>query len=394
MRPKYEIADIINQFYDEKFRLRIPVHQQRTLRALQQCRTAALGGHVEACDGCGSMEVSYNSCRNRHCPKCQGLQKEMWTLQREEELLPVAYFHVVFTLPHELNELRLRNAKFMYNILFESAWYTLNKFSRDKKWLGAQSAATMLLHTWGQNLSLHPHVHCIVPNGGITPAGNWQNPRKGNCEFLFPVLAMNKVYKAVFLKKLRKHLETGELCLPLDFPMRSDYKIWKETLYKKEWVVYVKPPFGGVKNVVKYLARYSHRIAISNSRIVNINEGKVSFVYKDYKRNAEKKVMTLDAVVFLRRFCLHILPNRFRRIRHYGFLSNAAKRKRLHQAKQSLSKREYLPMTKAQRRLKALQRMFSNKLQRCIHCGEGQMVIVEILPANKAPPIILKIHTE
>ncbi len=176
MRPKYEIADIINQFYDENFRVRIPVHQQRVLNALRACRTAQLGGHVDACDSCGYTRISYNSCRNRHCPKCQGLQREMWTIQREEELLPVAYFHVVFTLPHELNGLCLHNPKFMYDLLFESAWFILNTFSRDQKWLGAQSAATMLLHTWGSNLSLHPHIHCIVPNGGITKNGDWQKP--------------------------------------------------------------------------------------------------------------------------------------------------------------------------------------------------------------------------
>ncbi len=385
MRPKFEVADIINQFYDEDFRVRIPVHHQRTLNALRICRTAKLGGHIDECDSCGYQRISYNSCRNRHCPKCQGLQREMWTIQREEELLPVAYFHVVFTLPHELNGLCLRNPKFMYDLLFESAWYVLNTFARDKKWLGAQSAATMLLHTWGQNLSLHPHVHCIVPNGGITKNGNWQNPRKGNAQFLYPILAMNKVYNAFFLKRLRAHLEAGELQLPPDFPMNYKYDRWKENLYKKEWVVYAKPPFGGVKNVVKYLARYSHRVAISNHRIVNVENDNVRFHYKDYKLGGKKKVMTLSGQHFLQRFCLHILPKRFRRIRHYGFLSNAAKKKRLNQARLDLMNKVVTALSKAQRKELAIKRIFGLP-DLCPCCKEGQMHIVDVIAPNKDPP--------
>ena len=386
MRATYEVADIINTFYDEAFGMRIPRHHQRTLNALQACRTAALGGHVDACDACGNMRISYNSCRNRHCPKCQGLQKEMWAIQREEELLPVAYFHVVFTLPHELNGLCLHNPRFMYDLLFESAWYVLHKFGRDPEWLGAQTAATMVLHTWGQNLQLHPHVHCIVPNGGINKRGTWQNARKGNSQFLYPVPAMNQVYKAYFLKRLRQHLERGELSLPNNFPTPKDYYYWKERLYKKDWVVYAKPPFGGVENVVKYLARYSHRVAIANQRIINITEEHVSFGYKDYKDGARQKVMTLTGAQFLQRFCLHILPNRFRKIRHFGFLSNAAKKKRLNQAKQALLKKQHNALTKAQRKALAAQRLFSNNASLCPCCKQGRMVIVEILLPNKDPP--------
>jgi len=386
MRPKFEVSDIINQFYDEAFRTRIPVYQQRVINALCICRTAKLGGHVDECDSCGYQRISYNSCRNRHCPKCQGLQREMWTIQREEELLPVAYFHVVFSLPHELNGLCLHNPKFMYDLLFESAWYVLNTFGRDKKWLGAQSAATILLHTWGQNLSLHPHVHCIVPNGGMTKNGDWQNPRKGNPKFLYPILAMNKVYKAFFLKRLREHLESGELQLPQDFPMNHNYDRWKENLYKKEWVIYAKPPFGGVKNVVKYIARYSHRVAISNHRIVNIGQDDVSFLYKDYKARGKKKLMKLEGRHFLQRFCLHILPYRFRRIRHYGFLSNAAKKKRLNQARIALTNKVAVASTKAQRKELALMRMFGSK-DLCPCCKEGQMHIVDVISPNKDPPI-------
>ena len=243
MRPTLEVADIINRFYCESFRQGIPVYKQRALGALSQCRTAALGGHIDACDSCGHNKISYNSCRNRHCPKCQGLQKEMWAIQREEELLPIAYFHVVFTLPHELNALCLFNPRLMYDLLFESAWYVLQTFAHDLKWLGAKSAATMVLHTWGQKLTLHPHVHCIVPSGGLAVDGKWQRPRRGNSNFLYPVLAMNKVYKAYFLKRLREYLKANELKLYQGFPIGNSYNKWKENLYKKEWVVYTKTSF-------------------------------------------------------------------------------------------------------------------------------------------------------
>ncbi len=275
----------------------------------------------------------------------------------------------------------------MYDLLFESAWFILNTFSRDQKWLGAQSAATMLLHTWGSNLSLHPHIHCIVPNGGITKNGDWQKPRRGNAKFLYPILAMNKVYKAYFLKRLRQHLEAGELILPSNFPMKNDYLKWKEILYKKEWVVYAKPPFGGVKNVIKYLARYSHRVAISNHRILNIENRKVSFFYKDYKVGGKKKVMMLSGKHFLQRFCLHILPSRFRRIRHYGFLSNAAKKKKLSQARTALLNMTVLAMSKAQRKALAVRRVFGASADLCPCCRQGQMIIVDVIFANKDPPI-------
>lgn len=387
MRPVFEIADIIHTFYDEDFARRIPLHQQHTLRALQYCRTARMGGHVDACTACGLLRISYNSCRNRNCPKCQELQKEMWTIQREEELLPVTYFHVVFTLPHALNGLCLHNPRFMYNLLFEAAWMVLQSFGADPKWLGAQTAATMLLHTWGQNLTLHPHVHCIVPGGGISKAGKWQQPRRGNARFLFPVLAMNKVFRACFLKQLRHYLEAGQLALPTGFPKDKAYHEWKEQLYKTEWVVYVKSPFSQVRNVVRYLARYSHRIAISNHRIINVTNEQVTFRYKDYRDGALQKLMTLDGKVFLRRFCLHILPPRFRKIRHYGFLANAVKNLRLQQAKSDLLKKRHVILSKSERKYYAQLRLFGNaSIDLCPCCGKGQMVTINVWLANKDPP--------
>ena len=391
MKTKFEIAQVIDQFLDQDLRRQLTVHQQRTLDAIRRCRTAALGGHVDACSDCGNLAISYNSCRNRNCPKCQGLQKEMWILQREEELLPVAYFHVVFTLPHELNELVLRNSRFVYNLLFESAWFVLNKFGRDPKWLGAQSAATMVLHTWGQNLQLHPHVHCIVPAGGLCKTGQWSKPKKGNARFLYPVLAMNKVYKTFFLKQLRTAIESGLLVLPDDFPNNTPYQKWKDNLYQKDWVVYAKPPFSKVENVVKYLARYSHRVAITNQRILNITPTHVHFRYKDYRQNGTPKTMILPGKVFLKRFCMHILPPRFRKIRHYGFLANRTKTKSLDLAKSELLQKLHVALSRTERRALAKARMFGIKQKRCACCGSKKLVLVDAWERNKSPPDYLRL---
>jgi hypothetical protein len=321
-------------------------------------------------------------------PKCQGLQKEMWAIQREEELLPVGYFHVVFTLPEELRGLCLRNPKFMYDLLFESAWYVLRTFASDNKWLGAKSAATIVLHTWSQYMTLHPHVHCIVPSGGLTQSGNWKGPKRGNSNFLYPVLAMNKVYKAYFLSRLREHIEAGEVPLPKNFPMGTAYYNWKEKLYRKEWVVYTKPPFGGARHVVKYLARYSHRVAITNQRITDITDSHVTFNYKDYKSGGSRKQMCLLGEQFLQRFCLHILPWRFRKIRHYGFLSNASKKKSLALARQSLQVQHASKLSRTARRELAIQRLFQNAVKRCPCCHKGQMIIMDIISPNKDPPMM------
>lgn len=389
MKTKFELAQVIEQFLDTDLRRQLTVHHQHTLDAIRRCRTAALGGHVDACNDCDHLVISYNSCRNRNCPKCQGLQKEMWTIQREEELLPISYFHVVFTLPHEINELVLRNSRFVYNLLFESAWYVLNKFGRDPKWLGAQSAATMVLHTWGQNLQLHPHVHCIVPAGGLAKNGKWINPRRGNAKFLYPILAMNKVYKAFFMKQLRAALEGGLLVVPDRLLKSNTYQQWKEKLYKKNWVVYAKPPFSKVKNVVDYLARYSHRIAITNQRILNITETTVTFRYKNYRKNGQATSMTLPGKAFLKRFCLHILPARFRKIRHYGFLANRTKTISLDKAKIELLEKRHLALSRTERRALAKARMFGNQPKICPCCGKGKLVRIDGWERNKSPPSYL-----
>jgi hypothetical protein len=362
------------------------VHHLRTHSAIEGCRTAALGGHIDQCDSCGHLHISYNSCRNRHCPKCQGLNKEMWIIQQEDMLLPVAYFHVVFTLPHELNELCLHHPKLMYGLLFKAAWHTINTLAKDPKWLGAKTAATMVLHTWSQTMSLHPHLHCIVPNGGLTNEGIWQFPKRGTGNFLFPVVAMKKLYKGYFMAMLKRAVQQGLLNLPSSFPIGKNYKTWKDTLYHKDWVVYSKKPFAGVKHVVNYLARYSHRVAITNHRITAIEGSKVSFQYKDYKDGAKKKRMTLFGTEFIRRFCLHILPSGFRKVRQYGYTSNACKAKSIQLARQALGLKLKTLLTRKERKALALQRLFGHKTHRCPLCNQGKLLPVYSLQNNKDPP--------
>ena len=382
---KADIGDILRGYPFETMGL--SSHQLRTLRALRDCRTAALGGHIDACDECGNVKISYNSCRNRHCPKCQGVEKEMWMIAREEELLPVTYFHVVFTIPHELNDLCRYAPETIYALLFDSAWQTLNQFGWDKRWLGAQIGATMILHTWGQNLSLHPHVHCIVPSGGLRKDGKWQHPKKGNEKFLFPVNAMKSVFKAIFLRELNNKIVAKSVALPPTFSLeKADYKAWKNALYEKEWVIYAKRPFGGPQAVIEYLGRYTHKVAISNHRIQMVDNQTVTFDYKDYKTGGDKKQMTLTTAEFIRRFAQHILPPRFRRIRHYGFLSNAAKTKSLEKARQSLKVQSRQRMDKAQRREAARQRLLGQNVNRCPCCQAGTMHRIGILPPTRAPP--------
>ena len=395
MRPQYEVADVIRSFLPQMDSTKMLGHHRKTLSAVQRCRTAELGGHLDECNGCGHLRISYNSCRNRHCPKCQGLNKETWIVQQEDMLLPVAYFHVVFTLPHELNEWCLYQPKFMYNLLFQAAWHTLKTFAKDPKWLHAKTAATMVLHTWSQTMMLHPHVHCIVPNGGLTKEAKWQFPKRSNGKregnFLFPITAMNKVYKGYFLAQLKAAIEQGQLPLPPDFPMEKKYQAWKEVLYKKEWVVYTKKPFAGVKQVVNYLARYSHRVAITNHRIKNITDSEVMFAYKDYKDGAKKKVMTLSGKEFLRRFCLHLLPHGFRKVRQYGFCSNASKSKLLNQARVALGEKTRSLLTRKERKAKAQQRLFGDATDQCPCCKKGTLIPIyswEAAFRNKAPPIL------
>ncbi len=388
MRIQFEVADVIKKALPLLNVNKLLMHHRRTLNALTICRTAALGQHVDGCDSCGHLKISYNSCRNRHCPKCQGLNKEMWIVQQEEQLLGVAYFHVVFTLPHELNAMCLHDPKFMYGLLFKAAWHTINTLAMDDKWIGAKTAATMVLHTWSQTMMLHPHVHCIVPNGGLTKNGKWQFPKRGKRNFLFPIKAMQKIYRGFFMSNLKKAIQKNEVKLRL--PKEMTYQQLKDELFGKDWVVYTKKPFAGVQNVVNYLGRYSHRVAITNHRLTKIDNEEVFFNYKDYRQEGKRKLIRLSNVEFVRRFCLHILPPHFRKVRQYGYLANACKAKSIKLARKAIGHRVRVLRTRAERKILAKERLFGKQTHKCPFCKTGNLQPLGIIPKNKSPPILME----
>lgn len=345
MQPRHEVAEVIRIFGPElRSHYTLSSKQLQTLSTLERCRTAALGGHLYACRACGVVHPAFNSCRNRHCPKCQAVEREAWIMARQVELLPVSYYHVVFTIPDQLNNLCRHNERWMYDLLFSTSWKVLRQFAANPIWLGARTGATMILHTWGQNLMLHPHIHCIVPGGGLDKDGHWQNSRQGE-NFQFPVPAMAMVYKAIFLKAIFKALKKKQLLLPKDFAQGTALKKWRQVLYAKTWVAYAKRPFGGPDQVIEYLGRYTHKVAISNHRLLEVTDEIVRFNYKDYRQQGKRLEMELDGVEFLRRFCLHVLPKGFRRIRHYGILSNVCKTKALTACRKSLQVQAPLKLT-------------------------------------------------
>lgn len=327
MQAKYELAHLLRAQWitiEQSVKNRkLNTWQLRTLSAIGKCRTSALGGHVDGCTSCGVLRISYNSCRNRHCPKCQGNEREAWIQAREKELLPVAYFHVVFTLPDGLNALCLQHPRILYASLFDAAWDTIKTFAKDEKHLGATTGMISILHTWGQQLTLHPHLHCIIPAGGLTKQGKWKQC-KTNGNYLFPVKALSVVFRAKYIRHLRKHISEHNAIAENKIVLPKDVM---DACFKKRWVVYAKKPFSGVSSVVEYLGRYTHKTAISNHRIVDIDNvnNTVTFNYKDYKANGAKKQLTLNTMEFVRRFSMHILPKAFVRIRHYGILSSTSK---------------------------------------------------------------------
>ncbi len=304
-------------------------HAAKVLHRIKSCRTATLGYHVYQCtdDGCGYIKYQYHSCRDRHCPNCGAVKKQEWIEARSRELLPVKYYHVVFTIPHELNSVVMGHRRLLYKLLFDASAQTLLTFSKDEKYLGATPGIISVLHTWGQQLSFHPHIHCIVSGGGITGDNSWRSATKNDWQFLFPVKAMSTVYRAKFLQALKQMIDKGEVILPDN----KDEKQLLNLLYHKDWVVYAKAPFGGPQAVIEYLGRYTHKVAISNHRIVRINEQEhtVSFAYKDYADGSKQKEMTLSVQEFVRRFEHHILPERFTKIRTYGYLANRNRHRRI-----------------------------------------------------------------
>jgi hypothetical protein len=325
-RPTLEVADIVravgNRFWEKRKSHFAWVHR-KVLDAIVRCRTAALGGHRDQCVSCGHQAISFNSCRNRHCPKCQGNARAKWLEARSAELLPVPYFHIVFTLPHQLSALVLQNKRLLYDLLFSASAATMLELARDPKHLGADIGFLGVLHTWGQNLQVHPHVHYIVPAGGLALDGSkWiDSPRR----FFLPVKALSRVFRGKLVARLKQHFAQSELqfhgsqqylAAPGCFPS------FLRQLFRQDWVVYAKPPFGGAEHVLNYLARYTHRVAISNHRLVAFENGRVSFRWRDYAHGGKKKVMTVSAEEFLRRFLLHVLPRGLVRIRHFGIFAN------------------------------------------------------------------------
>jgi hypothetical protein len=330
-RPALELADVFRQ-YGPAYRQAhsLPLHQHQLMRAIETCRTAALGGHVDKCDQCQFTRISYNSCRNRHCPKCQGKQRSQWLAARKEELLPVEYFHVVFTMPAPLAEIAFQNKRIVYDILFRAASQTLLTIARDPKHLGAEIGFFAILHTWGQNLHHHPHVHCVVSGGGLSgDSARFTSCRRG---FFLPVRVLSRLFRRLFLEMLQDAFDKGKLhFFHAMAPLAESpaFAACLQPLRHSEWVVYAKPPFGGPNTVLAYLARYTHRVAIGNQRLQAIESGQVTFQWKNYEDGNRIQSMTLAVDEFIRRFLLHSLPPGFQRIRHYGFLANTHRRDKL-----------------------------------------------------------------
>ncbi len=388
-RPLLEVADVIRS-HGKAFLQRYGSHltptQKKALRDLALCRTAALGGHIERCLDCGHERPAYNSCRNRHCPKCQALSRARWLERESAYLLPVEYHHVVFTLPAELAEMASANASALYNLLMQSAAETLREVAGNPKRLGAQIGVLMVLHTWGQKLHHHPHVHCVVTGGGLSCNGRGEvdaTPRWVSCRpgFFLPVRVLSRVYRGKFLAGLRTLHALGKLKLASLLEEATSFTAWLSPLYAKDWVVYAKPPFGGPEQVLKYLARYTHRVALSNHRLVRLEAGRVTFRYRDYADARKEKLLTLSAEEFLRRFVQHVLPKGFMKIRHYGLLSSRHREARLRQARRLLLPRLALTGSSSEG-IKPAEPV------RCPACGSVRRARGELLPRSGASPFV------
>ncbi|MEK7406515.1 MAG: IS91 family transposase [Acidobacteriota bacterium] len=370
-RPPLEVADIFRR-HGSAFRRKHRLVRQplRVMRAIEACRTSVLGGHVEECGHCDFTRISYNSCRNRHCPKCQSLARAQWLADRKAELLPVEYFHVVFTLPEPVAAIAFHNKETVYHLLFRTASQTLLTIAADPKHLGAEIGFFAILHTWGQNLLYHPHLHCVVPGGGLSDDHQrWIACRPG---FFLPVRVLSRLFRRLFLEALEKAFHQGRLQFfgelePLRDP--AAFASYLAPVRQAEWVVYAKPPFGGPHQVLEYLGRYTHRVAISNQRLVALEDGQVSFRWKDYRRHDQPKLMTIPAEEFIRRFLLHTLPPGFQRIRHCGLLANRHRRHKLALCRQLLSTplTDLLPQPAASRDLLEALTGESNRI--CPQCG-------------------------
>jgi hypothetical protein len=376
-RPRLELAEIVRTYGDAYRRThRLTTGQHRALRAIAVCRTAALGGHQETCDHCAATRITYNSCRNRHCPKCQTAAKERWLAARKADLLPIPYFHVVFTLPHALNALAQGNPRAIYTLLFRAVADTLLAFGRDPRHLGGTVGVTAILHRWGQNLSQHLHLHCLVTGGALAPdRSRWIPARR---RFLFPVRALSRVFRGKFLAALQDTYAARALTLSggtAPLADRRAFAAFVAQLRAAEWIVYAKPPFGGPEQVLEYLGRYTHRVAISNNRLVAFTDGTVQFQWKDYAEDSRVKVMTLSAEEFLRRFLLHIVPARFMRIRHFGLLANRRRGTTLARCRQLLA----APTPASAPGIPTSADVIFSGFRRCPVCHIGHWVVVNVL---------------
>jgi hypothetical protein len=382
-RPRLTVAEVIRSCLDEfleKDGPELTPEQRRALTDLVSCRTAALGGHVLGCPECGHQQIAYNSCGNRHCPTCQATAAARWLEARAAELLPTPYFHLVFTLPNTLDPIALANPRLVYDLLLRSAAETVLEVAADPQLLGAQTGVLAVLHTWGQNLQFHPHVHCVVPGGGLSPDGSrWI---ASSSTFFLPVRVLSRVFRGKFLAGLRAAFAQGELRFAAD-----QFEQLLSAAARTDWVVYAKPPFGGPEQVLKYLARYTHRVAISNARLLDFEDGMVRFRYKDYAHGNRKRVMTLKALEFVRRLLLHVLPTGFVRIRHYGILANRHRHQKLELCRQLLgSGRAAKPESSEEPRETRESPSSVTPPRVCPVCGAGRMIVIQEFPPMPAGP--------
>jgi putative transposase/transposase-like zinc-binding protein len=381
--PALELGDIFRLHgpaYLTTFGDSLSYEQKKALRAIAVCRTAALGGHVDQCDQCGYRKISYCSCRNRHCPKCHGQARSRWLEQRATELLPVEYFHVVFTLPQLVAPLALQNQQLVYGLLFHAAAETLLQIAADPRHLGARIGFLAVLHTWGQNLHHHPHLHCVVPGGGIArDQRRWISCRR---QFLFPVKVLSRLFRGKFIAYVRAAFRDGKLGFYGELKSlgeKRNFDKWLKRLAATEWVVYAKPPFGGPRQVLKYLTRYTHRVAISNQRLVALEDSRVTFRWKNYARDGEPATMTLKAEEFIRRFLVHVLPKGFVKIRHFGFLANRGRRDNVILCRRLLAASSPAPPDNLAPPSRHSDGVEIDTVVRCPRCKVGSMRMLEIL---------------
>ncbi len=390
-RPVHEIADVFRRYgsvFQNSYARFLGPLQLLVLKALVACRKSQLGGHLLECNACGHRQQAYNSCGNRHCPKCQAGERGKWFEDRQQELLPVEYFHVVFTLPSELGALALQNKAVIYNLLFRATAETLTEVAATWKDLKAKIGFFAILHTWGQKLDLHPHLHCVVPGGGISLDGTrWVSCPRG---FLMPVKMLSRKFRGKFLALLKQSHQRGELTLAgslAAYRSQVAFNHWLSPLYGKEWVVYAKPPWNGPQNVLKYLARYTHRVAIANERLLSIDGGQVTFNYKDYRHGHRQRRLTLSATEFIRRFMMHVLPHGFVRIRYYGFLANAQRQQQLKQIRQLLNVPD--PESRDQQADDDLLEQDQDlEPAPCPLCEQGLMELIARVPRPTVPQIL------